>query len=382
MQDYYNKLNASQRFRFKIDDDPPIELLNEQNVHREHHCGATIISDRFLLTAAHCFASKNVSFEQLKRLRIGVAASKVDQMSLHRIAHVHIHPNASTRHYYNDIAIVELEHPLIFDSKVRPACVSFARHLTFGRPGDRNSDPHLNMNTRFNRKRSNWNLVKESNRSIDLSLTLALLNTEGQSSVLLGLGDTQFGGKRATVLQKADLIRFNTEKCNLSYQRLQSEKLHFGLDQQFLCAGDRKISEKFLTKPTESSELANLTEPLFFSYVTSIEDGEGIADACQGDSGGPLLVSIDKHSVQASLENVKRYSPQTAALANSLSLNEMYRQLDEDSSNLSLYGLIGRFYLIGIVSLGKDCADPDYPGVYVNVHEYQSWISSVLSNAN
>lgn len=57
--------------------------------------------------------------------------------------------------------------------------------------------------------------------------------------------------------------------------------------------------------------------------------GDGRKDSCQGDSGGPLV-----------------YNEGT------------------------------KFYLIGVVSFGKKCATPGYPGAYTRVTKYLDWLNN------
>ena len=55
-------------------------------------------------------------------------------------------------------------------------------------------------------------------------------------------------------------------------------------------------------------------------------------DSCQGDSGGPLIAGVD-----------------------------------------------GKYVLVGIVSFGEECANPDYPGIYTEVADFIDFVKPHLA---
>ncbi|XP_075158771.1 uncharacterized protein LOC142231979 [Haematobia irritans] len=87
-------------------------------------CGGTLIDSRFVLTAAHCVASRD-SVPSI--VRMGVVNFTDPEEMLEaveiRIKQVHIHNDYSTRKTYNDIAILELERPAPYSKFIYPACL-------------------------------------------------------------------------------------------------------------------------------------------------------------------------------------------------------------------------------------------------------------------
>ncbi|CAH1984237.1 unnamed protein product [Acanthoscelides obtectus] len=81
-------------------------------------CGASVISNKFLLSAAHCFMSSVIP----TKVRLGVLKITETANDLN-IKQYKIHDEYDYSTKYNDIALIEVEQKIQFSERVRPACL-------------------------------------------------------------------------------------------------------------------------------------------------------------------------------------------------------------------------------------------------------------------
>ncbi|XP_033107883.1 serine protease 33-like [Anneissia japonica] len=96
------------------------------NNYGTHFCGASLISEQWAITAAHCVSSTSW-------MNITAGITTLDDNSVFRasvrIAETFIHPEYDDDVYYNDIALLRLDSPVQFNKFVQPICYESLEYL-------------------------------------------------------------------------------------------------------------------------------------------------------------------------------------------------------------------------------------------------------------
>ncbi|XP_047474756.1 serine protease Hayan-like isoform X1 [Penaeus chinensis] len=102
-----------------------VGLADESPVEGNVFCGATVISDRYLLTAAHCVINNPVSSVRLGDLDLSKPDEPNSRAQDYDIEVIFVHPDYDGG--YNDVALLKTTRRIEFNDGVFPFCISDSR---------------------------------------------------------------------------------------------------------------------------------------------------------------------------------------------------------------------------------------------------------------